>query len=827
MTAPAAQEPHEQRFAAAPIVPVPDGRAYEPPVTWLLGRQLVAGLKWIALYTGFKSKLDPRDWMDPEVFPDEAPGPDGRTPAMCWQEEEGAFWFDYIADAGDGMCAMYSIASLCLSDLWSAQSPDPAGPDVIAFAQNDARFNGAATQRLPRGQFLLVGGDTSYHIADYWTLIERFQTPVTWAHAALQPTQPSARVRRPIFGLPGNHDYYDFLDGFGRQFRRPTSPEGVPNTLGLKPQLDLPGFKRCQNASYAAIAMPYGWWLWAVDCENGRIDLRQQNFFRRLNGGVPPAKLIVATPEPTTVCGRKAKSHDKIPGVFHHLLAHVNGVREPFLANGELENGRCRLDLSGDHHKYERYWGMAGEAATHAPRDGERHNYASIVAGLGGAFLHPSETDIGEVPRNKVYPVPKESRTAVAAQIFRPTFVARDSFVRPLAAALVALAFVGIFGRSVAVSRQDLWALVASWPPRLNVVATAVALIAGVLALRVGRRVIDGRYPTRANDGRSRDIAWVKAWGGAAIVLSVIGIAVGLYFGPASTIEASVAVALAMCVTGVAASGASMYAEWVGRQVRHHGADAARYYYWVVGGLSCLAVAAPMATLFGARAQPAGDLMTDLLAMLVIIVFGGGAVIAGWTAGSELHGRAGSAGIAAIAAFHVIVQLAIPLLVACMTPARGLAAVAIAAIAVLAAAPAARALLRADQRLALLAMFVGLAAVVAALPAYDFVRMLNQPGGASLWSETLAMGLVRMIAACVFAFTIAPVWLGWYLAVALAFNAHNNEAAGAVRIEAFKQIIRFRVDKDSITGYVIAIDRPQQVWQRLTPRLVDVFTVRP
>lgn len=70
------------------------------------------------------------------------------------------------------------------------------------------------------------------------------------------------------------------------------------------------------------------------------------------------------------------------------------------------------------------------------------------------------------------------------------------------------------------------------------------------------------------------------------------------------------------------------------------------------------------------------------------------------------------------------------------------------------------------------------------------------------------------------------MWLCWYLAVALVYDAHNNEAAGAVRIESYKQIIRFRLTPTTLTGYVIAVDEPQTSLNKLEPKLVDVFTVR-
>jgi hypothetical protein len=69
------------------------------------------------------------------------------------------------------------------------------------------------------------------------------------------------------------------------------------------------------------------------------------------------------------------------------------------------------------------------------------------------------------------------------------------------------------------------------------------------------------------------------------------------------------------------------------------------------------------------------------------------------------------------------------------------------------------------------------------------------------------------------------VWFGWYLAVSLAFQGHNNEAGGAARIEAFKQFIRFRLTENELTGYVIGVDKPQTNGSALTPKIIDVFTV--
>lgn len=77
------------------------------------------------------------------------------------------------------------------------------------------------------------------------------------------------------------------------------------------------------------------------------------------------------------------------------------------------------------------------------------------------------------------------------------------------------------------------------------------------------------------------------------------------------------------------------------------------------------------------------------------------------------------------------------------------------------------------------------------------------------------------------------IWFGWYLAVSLGFNGHNNEAGGGARLPRYRQFIRFKITKNKLTGYVIGIDIPQenmlaqqnQDTQRPNIHLVDVFSI--
>ena len=178
-------------------------RRYEKPVAWLLGRQFLNSLQGTLLYAAYGRKLDPRRWMRASVFPDHnsaralkfwreahsemaqqrapesSPQPDDKKEKEYWKYK-GEFWFDYIADTGDGMRAVYSVAYLAMSDLWMKQAltalPDQEAARRVRFSEE-----GEFATRLPRGQFLIVGGDTAYHVSDYMTLAKRLQQPFKWA----------------------------------------------------------------------------------------------------------------------------------------------------------------------------------------------------------------------------------------------------------------------------------------------------------------------------------------------------------------------------------------------------------------------------------------------------------------------------------------------------------------------------------------------------------------------------------------------------------------------------------------------------------------------
>lgn len=802
---------------------------FKGPVRWLLGRQLISSLKGIALYSGFGDKLTPKDWMQGEII---SFGDD--------QAKDGEFWFDYIADSGDGQMATYSIAYLCLSEL-GVKAAASVGSNV-SVNKNDSEHD----MTLPRGAFLFVGGDTSYHIADYPTLAERFQDPFRWAFRDLQAagklsTDPATRCQ--LFGIPGNHDYYDALDGFHRQFRRPLTQENQANRRGQMPQLSIFGFKRCQAASFVALQLPFGWWLWGVDAQEGKIDLRQEEFFRGISPKGVPDKLIVATPTPTTVFGKCAeeKKPDEKPGWKSKMVGLFErlDLERLFLKDGQgLGQGKCRLDLSGDVHHYARYWGGAQSASPNGA------NYASVVSGLGGAFLHPTQTDVGKVGAQVLYPSKDDSQEEVARRLFNPLIVIGGGYVC-LVGAMIAL--ITYFAATVAPSTQSLVDALLPEPVRIaggagrisTELTTGTGLFADLrrttfnigdgvksfgeifkggewllLLAAILLTVASGWYSHRRfRRARKQVVKWYQYWP-VGLMLFLAGLCyVGVVFwadreAKLNPFFCSLMVLLFQTIALLAVVWSSRYSTSLFKQANKRTVKVRDYVLVAV-----LLVYAAVSLFFGVwqyGRYSAAVLLSDLTFAVVVLAVVVGLIVLAYKVGGRLCGTGGKIGFGVLGAVHAVLQLAVPFLLIRVgtwwTLAGALVSVGVFAV-------IGYVIARRNHRRWLVVTGLIYGGWMFYLPLGFSSSSLQMP----YW--------VTLVAVFVLGFLMSCVWLGWYLAVSLAFNGHNNEAGGAARIERFKQLIRFRVRENDLTGFVIAVDDPQTDGSKLKPRLVDVFTL--
>ena len=236
-------------------------------------------------------------------------------------------WFDYVADLGDGWNSTYAVACM------------------LAAKQLSVRGTDAQTVQVPRGNFLIMGGDQVYPVASRDQYEQRTVAP----YASAFPPGPGPRPA--LFAIPGNHDWYDGLISFMRLFARRGS---------------IGGWQTRQKRSYFAIRLPQNWWIWALDYQlESDIDQPQLEFFNHVADQMPPGgKVILVTAEPDWIYGHIY--HEKYRKNIEYLQTTVINRR----AHASL-----KVAIAGDLHHYRR----------HQVDDGS--GVQLITSGGGGAFL--------------------------------------------------------------------------------------------------------------------------------------------------------------------------------------------------------------------------------------------------------------------------------------------------------------------------------------------------------------------------------------------------------------------------------------------------------
>lgn len=239
----------------------------------------------------------------------------------------GEAWFDFVADLGDGFDSTYAIAYL--------------------LGQQSLKING---QDLPRGSALVFGSDEVYPVASRNAYHHQFGDPYAFANP---DPAPHSKEGIPAYAIPGNHDWYDGLEMFLAFFTREH-----PWHFGA--------WRTRQRRSYFALQLTDQWWLWCTDIQLADdMDQPQADYFTKVAANMPDgARVILASAEPGwlyTVSNRR--SFD----ILDYTAWIVRNARK---------NLTVPVLLSGDTHHYSRY----------ATEKGMQF----VVAGGGGAFLHPT-----------------------------------------------------------------------------------------------------------------------------------------------------------------------------------------------------------------------------------------------------------------------------------------------------------------------------------------------------------------------------------------------------------------------------------------------------
>jgi hypothetical protein len=325
------------------------------PVKWLAPAQLLRTGREVFEGALFARYADKRE--------SEANAPRHAYDLSAEPRSGDALWVDYVADTGDGFNATYSIA--CSVTRAPTVTLDP-GPFATPAEVNPPELVGRP------GHLLVFGGDEVYPAAS----IERYDDRLKNVYAESYP-RDSPPV--PVVAIPGNHDWYDGLVGFRRNFcqswvKEDTDPAGFLRTLPRPDTCDrIGGWRAFQSRSYFAVKLTTNWWLWGIDIQlDAPIDAEQLAYFATTATLLADdANIILCTARPSWV---DPPALDNPSGLSNKqtLTWFVDRIV------GTENRHRVRLMLSGDIHHYARYELYAGEL---------RATPQLVTCGGGGAYL--------------------------------------------------------------------------------------------------------------------------------------------------------------------------------------------------------------------------------------------------------------------------------------------------------------------------------------------------------------------------------------------------------------------------------------------------------
>jgi hypothetical protein len=335
------------------------GKARPRGVVWFGASSFWGHLRHFLAAAIATEDVDSRDWMTPdeprELLARIAGELGGDPSASSLVDALGRdVWIDFVADTGDDVSVSRAVARLLFSEY---ELPDPDRP--------------GATLVAPRGEILLLGGDTAYPVATAQEITNRVIAPWNQVLDEL-PEDPRPRVilgsndadvRPSVVGI--SQAMLQHYAEWARQFVRGGKIE--------KPRaLLLAGYTPVQNASYFALAVTHTVHLYAVDRQLRNPDSRQSRFLGDIYREHPGTAAWVLLPDPIYRFGNASKTG----------TAMVETLQLDFEA-------RDHFVLTGDVHHYQRL---------------QRGRMLQVVAGGGGAFLHPARLVSGGLPHEAQWP---------------------------------------------------------------------------------------------------------------------------------------------------------------------------------------------------------------------------------------------------------------------------------------------------------------------------------------------------------------------------------------------------------------------------------------
>jgi hypothetical protein len=307
------------------------------------------------------------------------------------------FWFDYIADTGDGFDPTTTV-------FYHLTRPEYCFPNLTKDENQDKSID------LKRGDALVIGGDLVYPAGSEDNYRDRFKGPLRFV-------SPDNSDKNPIIvATPGNHDWYDGLTAFFRLMCQ---------------KCRIGNYKTVQNRSYFAYKLRENVHLFGVDNQLlGDIDIPQLDFFVKYVQEISSqnkknhAILVVAEPYWYNYSFKdRAKRRQRMDSL-EFIVRSLCQTAKNHKNSSELI---FDVVLTGDIHHYSHY---ELSSKDDNPEGFIRH---FITSGGGGAFGHltdflPEKIEVPQLRHTgnsaleydlkKVFPSREKSKKAVSGLPF-------------------------------------------------------------------------------------------------------------------------------------------------------------------------------------------------------------------------------------------------------------------------------------------------------------------------------------------------------------------------------------------------------------------------
>jgi hypothetical protein len=306
--------------------------------------------------------------------------PEGYFDYRKTSHEREGLWIDYVADLGDGFNATHSVSWLVGRDYVFLDTPGASIAQPIprnATSEAGPADGGSSRHVLPAGEITIFGGDEVYPFASK----NNYATRTCGPYHAARPWSgdpddgKGGAGGRDLFVIPGNHDWYDGLGSFIRNFCQPGRWIGC--------------WQIKQRRSYFSLRLPHGFWLWGVDmATEDDIDPPQLAYFERQAKQLESGdQVILCVPKPAWVaCEQEPRQESETWEAWNKIEKLASLVIEPIGRNASVP-----LIVAGDLHHYSRHSSPGDAAAS------DRH---LVTCGGGGAFMLGTST----IPRQLAFP---------------------------------------------------------------------------------------------------------------------------------------------------------------------------------------------------------------------------------------------------------------------------------------------------------------------------------------------------------------------------------------------------------------------------------------